>query len=111
MRDVQEVLRAKKSAVERVRREVEALRLVTLLLADDADSGWDTCLRSAVPAEETHKVISLCADKTEDSPAEISARAPEAAANDVRFARAKKISRQLRRIAEPLFGTLVIERQ
>ena len=38
MRDVQEVLRAKKSAVERVRREVEALRLVTLLLADDADS-------------------------------------------------------------------------
>jgi hypothetical protein len=111
MRDVQEVLRAKESAVERVRREVEALRLVTLLLADDADGGWDTCLRSAVTAEETHKVASLCADETENFPAEIPARAPEAVATDVRFARAKKISRQLRRIAEPWFGTLVIERQ
>jgi hypothetical protein len=111
MRDVQEVLRAKKSAVERVRREVEALRLVTLLLADDADSEWDACLRSAVTAEETHKTVSLCADETEDFPTEVPARAPEAAANDVRFARAKRISRQLRRIAEPWFGTLVVERQ
>jgi hypothetical protein len=108
MRDVQELLRAKESAVERVRREVEALRLVTLLLED---SGSDTCLRSARTAEGTHKVASLCADETEDFPAEIPARAPEAVANDVRFARAKKISRQLRRIAEPWFGTLVIERQ
>jgi len=111
MRDIQEVLRAKKSAVERVRREVEALRLVTLLLADNEDSGWDAGLRSAVTAEETHRVASLCADETEDLPAEIPARAPEAVPNDVRFARAKKISRQLRRIAEPWFGTLVIERQ
>jgi hypothetical protein len=111
MRDVQEVLRAKKSAVERVRREVEALRLVTLLLADEADSGWDICLQSAVTAQETDKVASLCADETEDFPAEIPARAPEAVANEVRFARAKRISRQLRRIAEPFFGTLVIERQ
>lgn len=111
MRDVQEVLRAKKSAVERVRREVEALRLVTLLLADDADSGWDTCLQSTVTAEETDKVVFLCADETEDFPAEIPARPTEAAANVVRFAIAKKISRQLRRIAEPLFGTLAIERQ
>jgi hypothetical protein len=111
MRDIQEVLRAKESAVERVRREVEALRLVTLLLADDEDSRWDTCLRSTVTAEETPKVASLYADGTEDFPAEIPARATEAAANEVRFARAKKISRQLRRIAEPWFGTLAIERQ
>jgi len=111
MRNVQEVLRAKKSAVERVRREVEALRLVTLLLADEADGGWDTCLQPAVTAEETDKVASPRAHETEDFRAEIPARATEATVNDVRFARAKKISRQLRRIAEPLFGTLVIQRQ
>jgi hypothetical protein len=111
MRNVHEVLRAKMSAVERVRREVEALRLVTTLLADEGDSGWDTRLQPAVTAEETDKVASLRAHETEDFPAETPARAPEAAANDVRFATAKKISRQLRRIAEPLFSTLVVERQ
>lgn len=111
MRNVQEVLRAKKSAVERVRREVEALRLVTALLADEADSGGDTCLPPAVTAEETDRVASPRALETADFRAEIPARATEVGANEVRFARAKRISRQLRRIAEPLFGTLVIERQ
>jgi hypothetical protein len=111
MRNVQEILSAKQSAVERVRREVEALRLVTRLLADEADSGWDTCSQPAMTAEETDKVASPRAHQTEDFRAEIPARATEAVANHVRFARAKKISRQLRRIAQPWFGTLVTERE
>ena len=111
MRNVQELLRAKQSAVELVRREVEALRLVTPLLADEADSGWNTCLQLAVTAEETDKVASPRAHEPEDLRDKIPARTTEAAANDSKFAGANKIARQLRRIAEPLFGTLLIERR
>jgi hypothetical protein len=39
MRDIYEVLREKEHALERVRREIEALRAVAPLLADDATSG------------------------------------------------------------------------
>jgi len=107
MRNVQEVLKEKKSAVERVRREVEALRLVTPLLADEADSGWNIRLQPAVTAEEADEGASPRVHEIEDFRAEIPARATETATNDAKFARAKKISRQLRRIAEPLFGILV----
>jgi|SRR5882762_8173129 len=107
MRSVQEVLKEKKSAVERVRREVEALRLVTPLLAEEADSGWNICLQSAVTSEEADKGASPGAHETEDFRPEIPVLETEAAANDGKFARAKKISRRLRRLAEPLFGTLV----
>jgi hypothetical protein len=39
MRDVYEVLRARESLIEQLRREVEALRLVAPLLNDDRDNG------------------------------------------------------------------------
>lgn len=39
MRDVYELLREKENALERVDREIEALRLVAPLLTDDTDTG------------------------------------------------------------------------
>ncbi|PYX75107.1 MAG: hypothetical protein DMG78_05080 [Acidobacteria bacterium] len=39
MRDLYEVLRAKESLIEQLRREIEALRLAAPLLNDDRDNG------------------------------------------------------------------------
>ena len=99
MRNFHEVLREKKSAVERVRREVEALRLVIPLLSEEGDSRWNTAARALAENGED-RVASHQA-----YPAKIPPRVADAAATDAKFARAKKLSRQLRRIAAPLLGT------
>jgi len=110
VRGVYEVLREKEDAIERVRREIEALRSVTPLLAYEMDA------RSTIPAEpavrgevrtetvmqlgEALRIVApLLVDETGDLPAEIRARLVEAGENDSKLGRAKKISRQLRHIA------------
>ena len=116
MRDVHEVLREKENAIERIRREVEALRSVKLLLTHETGS------RSSIPAPpvacrevetealsqlgEARNPASLLTDETEHALAKIRARLIEAAENDSKPGIAKKISRQLRQIAAPLGAIL-----
>lgn len=120
MRNVYEVLREKEDAIERVRREVEALRsvtplLVTPLLVDKLDARLNVSAPSAARWEARTETVSelgealrtvapLLADETEDLLAKVRARLVEAAENDSKLSRAKTISRQLRQIAAPLLG-------
>ena len=113
MRGVYEVLREKEDAIERVRREIEALRSVTPWLADE-DARSNIPAQPAVRGEvrtdtvmqlgEALRIVApLLVDETGDLPAEIRARLVEAGEN-AKLGRAKKISRQLRHIAAPLLG-------
>lgn len=99
MRDVQEVLREKRAAVEEIRREVEALRLVATLLADEGDGAWDIRSHSAVIGEAVDPEVSPLRPDAEDLPTEVSTR--EVAT------RAQAISHKLKRIAEPFLVTFV----
>jgi hypothetical protein len=100
MRNVYTVLREKESAIEQIRREVQALRSVTPLLADavhreatnGAVSELGEALRTAAP---------LLVDDAEDFDPEIRARLVEAAESDFKLGRASKISRHLKHIASP----------
>jgi hypothetical protein len=111
VRDIYEVLREKEAAIERVRREVKALCLVTPLLAD---AGW-SIPQPAVSREKTTEpvgqlgealrtVAPLLVDETKDLDPEVRSRLIEAGENDSKLGRAQKISRQLRHIAAPLLG-------
>jgi hypothetical protein len=111
VRDVYEVLREKEDAIERVRREVKALRLVIPLLADAKTSIQQPAVSTEARTEPVSQlgealrtVAPLLVDETEDLDPEVRARLIEAAENDCKPVRAQKISRQLRHIAAPLLG-------
>ena len=104
MRNVHEVLREKKSAIERVRQEVEALRLVTPLLTEEGDNGWNIPPRT-MTGNPAVRGASFPSSLAQNFPAKIPARGTEAVPTEAKFARAKKLSRQLRRIAAPLLGS------
>jgi hypothetical protein len=115
VRDVYEVLREKENAVERVRREVEVLRSVAALLADETATRSDVPVQPSLLMEAATERVSrqrealrraspLLADETYDLVGKIRARRIETEANDATLGRATKISRQLRRIAAPLLG-------
>ena len=99
MHDVQELLREKMNAVEQIRREVEALRLVTALLVDEGDGEWDMRSQSATIAETVVQEVSLFRSDAEALPTEVSTRGAAT--------RAKAISHRLKRIAEPFLVTFV----
>ena len=107
MRDIYEVLREKEDAIERVRREVKALRLVIPLLADAKTSIPQPAV-STEPVSHLGEALRTAAplliDETEDLDPEVRARLIEAAENDSKLGRAQKISRQLRHSAAPLLG-------
>ena len=98
MRNVHEVLGEKKRTVARVRREVEALRLVIPLLTEEGDCKWN------IPAGTLAGNAAARVASDEDYPVKMPPCVTDSAATDVKFARAKKLSRQLRRIAAPLLG-------
>ncbi len=103
MRDIYQVLREKEDAIEQIRRELQALRSVTPLLANavrreapnGAVSELGDALRTAAP---------LLVDEAEDFDPEIRARLVEAAESESKLGRARKISRHLKHIASPLLG-------
>jgi hypothetical protein len=116
VRDIYEVLREKEDAIERVRREVEALRSVSFLLDDETGARSNIPAPPAARREVRTEMVSqqrdalstavpLFADETDDALAKIRARLIEAAENDSNLGRSKKISRRLRHIAAPLLGT------
>jgi hypothetical protein len=111
VRDIYEVLREKEDAIERVRREVKALRLVIPLLADAKTSMPQPAVSTEARTEPVSQlgealstVAPLLVDETEDLDPEVRTRLIEAAENDSKLGRAQKISRQLRDIAAPLLG-------
>ena len=99
MRDVLEVLREKRNAVEQIRREIEALRLVTTLLADDGDGERDTRSHSDMIGETVDPEVPPLRSDAEDLPTEASARGAAT--------RVQAISHQLKRIAEPFLVPFV----
>ena len=115
MRNVYEVLREKEDAIERIRREVAALRSVTPLLADTMDARLiipaPPAARREVrtetvsqPADALSTAAPLLADETDEVLAKMRVQLVEALENDAKMGRAKRISRQLRHIAGPLLG-------
>jgi len=111
VRDIYEVLREKEAAIESVRREVEALRLVIPLLGHarpsipQADVSRDARTEpGSQEGEALRTVAPLLVDETEDLDPEVRARLIEAAESDSKLGRAHRISRQLRHIAAPLLG-------
>ena len=114
VRDIYAVLREKEDAIERVRREVAALRSVTPLLGEDIGGGINipappVALQQvrtetvSQQGEALGRVAPLFADQT-DVLAKIRARLVAAAENDPKLGRSNRISRKLRHIAAPLLG-------
>ena len=103
MRNIDEVLREKNSAVERVRREVEALRLVAPLLAEAGDKSG-TFVQPVVTGEPSSELDWNPSQKAENSPAKAAAKGKRSA-SEAKFGKARRLSSQLRRITAPLLGT------
>jgi len=116
--NLHEVLREKENAMERIRREVEAVRSVTPSLAHETEVGSNILVSPVVcreveteairqPGEGRNPVTPLLIDETDRALAQIRARLIEAAENDSKLGRAKRISRQLRQIAAPVLGAIL----
>lgn len=104
LRDVYIVLREKRSAIDRVRREVEALRSASPFLADARSNTLEVRKDGRTEpasrlAEALRTVAPLLVDDTDEFDPEIRARLVEAAENDSHLSRANRISRQLRHLA------------
>jgi len=111
MRDVYQVLREKVDAIAQVRREVEALRSVSPLLADArsnslylAEHKEARALTSSEMGDALRTVAPLLIDETDDVTPELRARLIEAGENDFKQGAGTKISRQLRHLAAPWLG-------
>ena len=114
MRNVYEVLKEKEDAVERVRREVAALRSVTPLLADESDvksniPGSVACRKVGTEPvsqlrDALRTVAPLLADEFEEHIVKLRARLIEAAEHDPNLCGSETVSRHLRHIAASWLG-------
>jgi hypothetical protein len=111
MRNVYQVLREKEDAIAEVRREVEALRSVSPLLANASANGSYPAMpreRETLTGSELgdalRTVASLLIDDTEEMDPEVRARLVEAGEEDFRLYTTKRISHRLRHLAAPLLG-------
>jgi hypothetical protein len=111
MRDVYQVLREKVHAIAQVRREVEALRSVSPLLADARSNSPHLAahkeaktLTSSEMGDALRTVAPLLIDETDDVTPELRARLIEAGENDLKQGAGTKISRQLKHLAAPWRG-------
>jgi len=106
MRDVYELLREKESAVQRVAREIEILRLAAPLLTDDVDTGLAPAAASTgkelARAQELHSRVSGAAPSLVTSEVD----SGRTGGPDVeKLVSVKKISARLKRLARPLVNT------
>jgi len=109
MRDVYEVLRKKERAVERLHREITALRVVAALLADDADLGpafrVEPSVRTVAGAQRVRSQEPL---RTAETPAaDESDRLESEIASEMKLGAAKRISNRLKRLATPLLSAVI----
>lgn len=106
MRNVYDMLREKEDAIERLRREVEALRSVTPLVADARSNipQSATCREARIEmaselGEALRAIAPLLVDHTLDLDPEIRARLVEATERESRPGRTAKILQQFRQMA------------
>ena len=97
MRDVYEVLREKGIAIERVRREIEALRSVCHLLGDEGDSTSDA-LESSVERKEQSDMLRP-ANEREDALARIRARLVDTRTRSIKKRSGSSVLLQFRQVA------------
>ena len=101
MRDVRAVLREKKTAIKRVRREIEALRLVCQMMENEKDSPVDSLritLESSVEPEEKTLVVPP-ADERKAALEEIRTRFEEAGRTEIKKENGSSVLLQCRQAA------------
>ena len=101
MRDVYAVLKEKEIAIERVRREIEALRLVCKMIESEKDSGVDSIritLASSMEPEERTDVVSTVDEKTA-ALEQIRARFVEAGQKEIKKENGRSVLLQFRWVA------------
>ncbi len=104
MRNVYEVLREKESAVQRVAREIEILRLAAPLLTCDAPAD-DAPTENLPPAEgvaEDANTGIVSASPLPNQPDSVRAEVPDEVPDEANSLPTKKISARLKRLARPL---------
>lgn len=97
MRDVYEVLREKEIAIERVRREIEALRSVCYLLCDEGDS-TSHGFESGVERKEESDVLILAKER-QDALAQIRARLVDTRPKSIKKGSGSSVLLQFRQVA------------
>ena len=115
MRDIQQLLKEKEGTIEKLRREIEALRSVTALLSDARPNCPQPSICKDAKTETSSSqlgaalraVAPLLIDETNEFDPEIRARLVEAAETDFKMSTGKKIPRHLRHFAGPLLGSNV----
>ncbi|HKN34561.1 MAG TPA: hypothetical protein VJX16_15090 [Terriglobales bacterium] len=105
MRNIDEVISEKNSAVQQLRREVEALRLVAPLLAEAGEGPRSISIQPVMVGEGSSERDMNSFQETENFPTKKPAAGSQSLGSEATFAKAREISRHLRRIAAPLFGT------
>ena len=97
MRDVYEVLREKEIAIDRARREIEALRSVCHLLCDEGDS-TSRAFESGVEPKEESDVLRLAKEK-EEALARIRARLVDTRPKSIKKGNGSRVLLQFRQVA------------
>jgi hypothetical protein len=105
MRDVYEVLRAKEILIERLRREVEALRVVAPLLNDEGDDGSLADSPANGTESDAQSVRSIKRLVRARLP-EKSDRETAMVADEETAGTAQRISGRLRRLARPVLDAV-----
>lgn len=101
MRDVHKVLREKKTAIKRVRREIEALRLVCQMMESAKDSPTDSIritMESSLEREEKSHVVSP-ADEKKAALEQIRERFEEGGRTEVKKENGRSVLLQCRQAA------------
>jgi hypothetical protein len=105
MRNVYEVLREKESAVRRVAREIEILRLAAPLLTWDApadNAPTESLPPPEVPAEDANAGIVSASPLSNEPDSPQSTDVPADVSDEANSVPMKKISARLKRLARPL---------
>ena len=106
MRDLYEVLRAKEMRIQKLVRELEALRLVAPLLTDDTDTG-SLLTDAALQGESDDRSVRSKGRAGKGRPPVTRQRSETTAVTDeAEVGAAQKISSRLKRLATPLLNAV-----
>lgn len=107
MRDLYEVLRAKEMRIQKLVRELEALRLVAPLLTDDTDTGSLLTDAAAFQGESDDRSVRSKGRAGKGRPPVTRQRSETTAVTDeAEVGAARKISSRLKRLATPLLNAV-----
>jgi hypothetical protein len=107
MRDVYEILRLKEMRIQKLVRELEALRLVAPLLIDDTDSGSVLADAAAAQGEaDSQSVRSKGRAGKGRSPVTRQRSETTAVTDEAEVGAAQRISSRLKRLATPLLNAV-----